>query len=131
MIDLQLDSPADGGACVGRADGQVVFARHGLPGEHVGVEVLAQAKRFLRADVVRVSSPNPRRVASPCPYLHPGGCGGCAWLHADTDYQRELKAQVVTDTLQRIGVEPFKARAYAGRDRRRGARQENREVVNA
>ncbi|MEF8754970.1 MAG: nitrite/sulfite reductase [Accumulibacter sp.] len=35
------------------------------------------------------------------------------------------------DTLQRIGVEPFKARAYAGRDRRRGARQENREVVNA
>ena len=103
MIDLQLDSPADGGACVGRADGQVVFARHGLPGEHVGVEVQAQAKRFLRADVVRVSSPNPQRVASPCPYFHPGGCGGCAWLHADTDYQRELKAQVVTDTLQRIG----------------------------
>ncbi|MEI2641316.1 MAG: TRAM domain-containing protein [Candidatus Nanopelagicales bacterium] len=94
MIDLQLDSPADGGACVGRADGQVVFARHGLPGEHVGVEVQAQAKRFLRADVVRVSSPNPQRVASPCPYFRPGGCGGCAWLHADPDYQLELKGQV-------------------------------------
>jgi sulfite reductase (NADPH) hemoprotein beta-component len=35
------------------------------------------------------------------------------------------------DTLQRIGTEPFKTRAYAGRDRRRGARQANREVVNA
>jgi len=37
------------------------------------------------------------------------------------------------DTLQRIGIEPFKARAYAGRDRRRAAKVDNREeeVINA
>ena len=37
------------------------------------------------------------------------------------------------DTLQRIGIEPFKTRAYAGRDRRRPAKVDNREkeVVNA
>ncbi|HRF74452.1 MAG TPA: nitrite/sulfite reductase [Accumulibacter sp.] len=37
------------------------------------------------------------------------------------------------DTWQRLGVEPFKARAYAGRDRRRTAKVEptEREVVNA
>jgi sulfite reductase (NADPH) hemoprotein beta-component len=37
------------------------------------------------------------------------------------------------DTLQRIGIEPFKARAYAGRDRRRPARidSQEKEVVNA
>jgi sulfite reductase (NADPH) hemoprotein beta-component len=36
------------------------------------------------------------------------------------------------DTLQRIGIEPFKARAYAGRDRRRTAKVGNQEeeVVN-
>jgi len=45
--------------------------------------------------------------------------------------EQRLPGERFIDTLQRIGVEPFKARAYAGRDRRRGARQENREVVNA
>jgi sulfite reductase (NADPH) hemoprotein beta-component len=36
------------------------------------------------------------------------------------------------DTLQRVGIEPFKARAYAGRDRRRPARVDKieKEVVN-
>ncbi len=45
--------------------------------------------------------------------------------------EQRLPGERFIDTLQRIGVEPFKARAYAGRDRRRGARQEKREVVNA
>ena len=31
------------------------------------------------------------------------------------------------DTLQRIGIEPFKVRAYAGRDRRRSAKVDSRE----
>ncbi|MBL8407856.1 MAG: nitrite/sulfite reductase [Candidatus Accumulibacter sp.] len=37
------------------------------------------------------------------------------------------------DTLQRIGIEPFKVRAYAGRDRRRSAKVDSREreVVHA
>jgi sulfite reductase (NADPH) hemoprotein beta-component len=38
------------------------------------------------------------------------------------------------DTWQRLGAEPFKARAYAGRDRRRSAKVAARtakEVVNA
>jgi sulfite reductase (NADPH) hemoprotein beta-component len=44
--------------------------------------------------------------------------------------EQRLPDERFIDTLQRVGIEPFKARAYAGRDRRRGARQENREVVN-
>ena len=37
------------------------------------------------------------------------------------------------DTWQRIGMEPFKARAYIGRDRRRAAKIDSseRELVNA
>ncbi len=37
------------------------------------------------------------------------------------------------DTLQRIGIEPFKVRAYAGRDRRRSAKVDSREreVIHA
>lgn len=103
MTQLHLDSPADGGACVGRLEGRVVFARHGLPGESAEVRITSESKRFLRGDVVAVAEPAPHRVASPCPYFHPGGCGGCAWLHADPEYQLELKAEVLAQTLRRIG----------------------------
>ncbi|QKS30603.1 MAG: Sulfite reductase [ferredoxin] [Accumulibacter sp.] len=44
--------------------------------------------------------------------------------------EQRLPSERFIDTLQRVGIEPFKARAYAGRDRRRGARQEDVEVVN-
>ncbi|MBL8391439.1 MAG: nitrite/sulfite reductase [Candidatus Accumulibacter sp.] len=44
--------------------------------------------------------------------------------------EQRLPSERFIDTLQRIGIEPFKVRAYAGRDRRRGASQESREIVN-
>jgi len=51
----------------------------------------------------------------------------------DVYLEQRTAGERFIDTLQRIGVEPFKARAYAGRDRRRTAKIENaeREVVNA
>ncbi|HMW55099.1 MAG TPA: nitrite/sulfite reductase [Accumulibacter sp.] len=49
------------------------------------------------------------------------------YLENRTDSERFI------DTLQRIGIDPFKVRAYAGRDRRRTAKVDSREkeVVNA
>jgi sulfite reductase (NADPH) hemoprotein beta-component len=35
------------------------------------------------------------------------------------------------DTLQRIGIEPFKARAYEGRDKRKSANSNEKKVANA
>ena len=56
-------------------------------------------------------------------------------IEALIDVYRENRgdSERFIDTLQRIGIEPFKTRAYAGRDRRRPAKVDNREkeVVNA
>ena len=38
-VTLHLDRPAHGGFCVGRVDGQVVFARYGVPGEDVRLRI--------------------------------------------------------------------------------------------
>ena len=57
MIDIDLTDIAHGGACVGRApDGRVVFARFGLPGERVRVEVTGERSSLVRGDVVEVLS---------------------------------------------------------------------------
>ncbi|HEY6935445.1 MAG TPA: TRAM domain-containing protein [Marmoricola sp.] len=100
---LTVGPVAHGGHFVARtAEGQVVFVRHALPGERVRVEVTEDDGRFLRADAVEVLEASPHRVVAPCPLARPGGCGGCDFQHVAPDHQRELKAAVVREQLQRL-----------------------------
>jgi tRNA/tmRNA/rRNA uracil-C5-methylase (TrmA/RlmC/RlmD family) len=107
VLEVEVGAVAHGGHCVARAEGRVVFVRHALPGEQVRVEVTEDnGGSFCRGDAVEVLSPSPHRVPPPCPLAVPGGCGGCDWQHAAPGYQRELKAAVVAEQLQRLaGIE--------------------------
>jgi tRNA/tmRNA/rRNA uracil-C5-methylase (TrmA/RlmC/RlmD family) len=95
---------AHGGHVVARHEGRVVFVRHALPGERVLVEVTEgeEGSRFLRADAVEILTPSPDRVEPPCPFAGPGRCGGCDFQHVRLGAQRELKAAVVREQLQRL-----------------------------
>lgn len=103
-LELEVERVAHGGHCVARHLGRVVFVRHALPGERVRAVVTGEGRggRFLRADAIAVLRAAPGRVAPPCPYAGPGRCGGCDWQHADLATQRELKAAVVREQLQRL-----------------------------
>ena len=102
-LELVVGAPAAGGSCVARADdGRVVFVRHALPGERVRAVVTSQTRSFLRADAVEVLEASPHRVAPPCPYAGPGRCGGCDLQHVAVPHQRELKAALVAEQLQRL-----------------------------
>jgi tRNA/tmRNA/rRNA uracil-C5-methylase (TrmA/RlmC/RlmD family) len=102
LIELEVGPPAHGGSCVARHIGQVVFVRHALPGERVRARITEQSKHFARADAVDVLTASAHRVVAPCPAARPGGCGGCDWQHADAGYQREIKAAIVMEQLQRL-----------------------------
>ncbi|MEZ0072684.1 class I SAM-dependent RNA methyltransferase [Planotetraspora sp. GP83] len=101
-IELTVGGVANGGWCVARHEGRVVFVRHALPGERVLAEITEETARFLRADAVEILEPSPDRVTPPCPFSGPGRCGGCDWQHASLDAQRRLKADVVAEQLQRL-----------------------------
>lgn len=99
---VRIDRPATGGG-VGRADdGRVIFVRHSLPGELVRVEVTEATSNFYRGDAVEILESSPDRVTPPCPYAHPGGCGGCDLQHASTSAQLSWKASLVREHLKRI-----------------------------
>src|SRR6516165_1008114 len=106
-VEVTTEDVAQGGWCVARPLGlPVLFVRHALPGERVVARVTEVTSRFARADAVEIRAPSPDRVAAPCPYAHPGGCGGCDWQHASLPAQRALKAAVVRQQLRRIaGIE--------------------------
>ncbi len=103
-LELVVGPVAHGGHCVARAEGQVVFVRHALPGERVVARVTegGAGSRFLRADAVEVLDASPDRVPVRCPVAGPGGCGGCDWQHVSPAGQRALKAAVVREQLHRL-----------------------------
>jgi tRNA/tmRNA/rRNA uracil-C5-methylase (TrmA/RlmC/RlmD family) len=101
---VEVGPVAHGGHCVARHEGQVVFVRHTLPGEHVVARVTEGrvGDKFVRADAVEVLRAAPGRVEAPCPYAAPGRCGGCDFQHASLDTQRALKADVVREQFMRL-----------------------------
>ena len=101
VIDIEITKVANGGFCIGRHEGQVVFVRHTAPGEVVKAEITEINKKFLRADAVEVIKAHPQRVTPPCQYA--GICGGCDWQHLDITAQRELKSAIVREQLSHLG----------------------------
>ncbi|WP_242906425.1 class I SAM-dependent RNA methyltransferase [Actinomadura terrae] len=102
LLELEVGNVANGGFCVARHEGRVVFVRHALPGERVRARVTDTTRNFLRADAVEIIEASPDRVVPPCPFAGPGRCGGCDWQHASLPAQRALKAAVVEEQLQRL-----------------------------
>ena len=103
LIPVRIQRPATGGG-VGRLEGgRVVFVRHSLPGELVLVDVTETTTSFARGDAVEVLESSPERVLPPCPYAHPGGCGGCDLQHASFAAQSAWKMAIVSEHLKRIG----------------------------
>lgn len=98
---VRLGAIAHGGHCVARLDGRVVFVRHGIPGELVRLRITDDSKaRFWWGEVAEVIESSADRVTPPCPVA--GRCGGCDFQHIDLARQRELKAAVVAEQLQRL-----------------------------
>jgi tRNA/tmRNA/rRNA uracil-C5-methylase (TrmA/RlmC/RlmD family) len=102
LLELEIEAVANGGSCVARHEGRVVFVRHTLPGELVRAQVTQETKNYLRADAVEILRAAPDRVQAPCPFSGPGRCGGCDWQHVAPPAQRRLKAAVVQEQLQRL-----------------------------
>ena len=104
VLELTVGEVVHGGWCVSRADdtGWVVFVRHALPGERIRATVTQVTARFARAEATDIRQPSVDRVAAPCTYARPGGCGGCDWQHASLAAQRRLKATVISQQLSRI-----------------------------
>ena len=87
---------------VGRgANGRVVFVPGAMPGERIEAEIVREAERFMEGRLTKVIEPAPQRVTPVCPLY--GRCGGCRAQHMNYQRSLELKTQVVSQMLERIG----------------------------
>ncbi|MDX1876980.1 class I SAM-dependent RNA methyltransferase [Mycolicibacterium sp. 141076] len=102
-VTLTVGPPANGGSCVARHDGRVIFVRHALPGEVVRAEVTSERGSYWHADAVEVLEPSPDRVASLCAIAGAQGSGCCDLAFVDPAAARRLKGEVVANQLARLG----------------------------
>jgi tRNA/tmRNA/rRNA uracil-C5-methylase (TrmA/RlmC/RlmD family) len=105
-LTLTVGPPANGGSCVARHDGRVVFVRYALPGETVRVRIRDGASdrgSYWHADVVEVIEASADRVDSICPIAGLDGAGCCDMAFAEPAAVRRLKGSVVANQLVRLG----------------------------
>ncbi|MFQ5872713.1 MAG: class I SAM-dependent RNA methyltransferase [Dehalococcoidia bacterium] len=100
-LTIDLTDIGHGGEAIGRADGQVVFAAYGIPGEKALVEGRQRKRDYIKGRVTEVLEPSPHRTTPPCADF--GTCGGCQWQHIDYSFQLELKQRILREQLERIG----------------------------
>ena len=109
--------PANGGSCVARHEGRVVFVRYALPGEGVRVRVVGDHGSYWHADVVEVIEPSADRIDPLCPIAGVDGAGCCDLAFAEPDAARRLKGAVVANQLARLGGYQWRDEASAVADR--------------
>ena len=102
-LTLAVGPPANGGSCVARHEGRVVFVRYALPGETVRARVRSERGSYWTADAVEVLEPSPDRVVSICPIAGVDGAGCCDMAFADPAAVRQIKGAVVANQLARLG----------------------------
>jgi tRNA/tmRNA/rRNA uracil-C5-methylase (TrmA/RlmC/RlmD family) len=102
-LTLTTGAPANGGSCVARHDGRVVFVRYALPGEKVRVRVTADRGSYWHAEAVEVIEPSDDRRTSLCPIAGVDGAGCCDLAFVEPEAARALKAEVVSNQLARLG----------------------------
>ncbi len=127
-IDLDVTNIAHGGVSVARYDGRVVFVSDAIPGERVRARVSSDSKKsFWRAETVEVIEPSEFRQAhvwdAAALDRDPADrAGGAEFGHIALAHQRQLKRQVITDSLTRMAgiTRDVAVEAVPGDDERGG-----------
>ena len=127
-IEIDVTNIAHGGVSVARYEGRVVFVADAIPGERVIARVSDDSKaKFWRAETLSVVTPSEHRRehvwgAAALDRDPADRAGGAEFGHIDLAHQRELKRQVLTESLARMAkVETDVAvEALPGDDERSG-----------
>lgn len=102
-IELEIEKVAHGGIFVARHQGRVVFVSHTAPGEKVRAKVFEdKGGSFCRAETFEVLTPSPKRVTHIWKEADRLGAGGAEFGHLALEHQRQLKTDVLEESLSRM-----------------------------
>lgn len=101
VIELLITGYSHDGKGVGRYAGKPVFVAGALRGELVRVEFGRERKGIINGQLLEIIEAAPERVTPVCSVF--SSCGGCQLQHLDYQAQLQMKREIVSNALQRIG----------------------------
>lgn len=110
-LTLTVGAAANGGSCVARHDGRVVFVRYVLPGETAVVRITEQRGSFWHGEAIEILDPSADRVDSLCPIAGVDRAGCCDQAFVDPTALRRIKGDVVANQLSRLGGQDWSGTA--------------------
>jgi tRNA/tmRNA/rRNA uracil-C5-methylase (TrmA/RlmC/RlmD family) len=108
QVEIEVTNVAHGGVAVARHDGRVIFVSDAIPGETVLARITDDSKKsFWRAETVGVIAESEHRQphiwsAASIDRAPEDRAGGAEFGHIAIAHQRELKRQVLADSLKRM-----------------------------
>ena len=108
QVEIEVTNVAHGGVAVARHEGRVIFVSDAIPGEIVIARITDDSKKsFWRAETLSVVTPSEHRrphvwSAASIDRAPSDRAGGAEFGHIDIAHQRELKRQVLADSLKRM-----------------------------
>ena len=100
-MEITIEKLIYGGDGLAHHDGSTVFVPFVLPAERVIAEAVEQKKKFVRARAEKLLKGSPERTDPRCPHFTV--CGGCDYQHIPYEAQLQYKAEILRETLGRIG----------------------------
>lgn len=102
IVRLRAEKLVAGGDALARLeDGRVAFVEGAIPGELVDARVVQSKSSFVRTEAESIVEASLARVHPECAHREQG-CGGCAWMHIDSQAQHDFKVNLVVDAWLRI-----------------------------
>ncbi len=92
-----------GGNTIARIDSKTVFIPFSLPGETLSINIVQHKNDYDNAEIVKIIEASPYRKNPECKYY--GSCGGCNMMHIQSEYQRELRKQMLYDAFSANKIE--------------------------
>ncbi len=100
-MEVKIEKLVYGGKGIGRLENKTCFVPFVLPEELVEVDIKKEKKSFLECQLKQVIKKSPDRIEPACKYFT--YCGGCDYQHIPYEKQLQIKKDILSETLSRIG----------------------------
>ncbi len=100
---VKTEKTVFGGNTIAKVDSKTVFIPYSMPGETLSVNIVQHKNDYDNAEILEILEPSPHRVTPACKYY--GNCGGCNMMHISTDFQRQIRKEMLCDAFGKYKID--------------------------
>ena len=113
-VTVRTEKTVFGGNTIAKIGTKTVFIPYALPDETLSVNIVQHKNDYDNAEIIKIIEPSVHRKNPECKYY--GSCGGCNMMHITSDFQRELRKQMLADSFLANKIELPQIQIISGPD---------------